>query len=86
MNAPYLDAFAVIAASAPGVHDEEGKVCVAGNGMTRTHDYRAGAAAAVSGPEFWGWIPGPVGVADAIVAAVTRATTCVRPDGQGCVT
>jgi len=79
-----FDTFAEIIATAPGPGDVGGQVCVTDEGgLTWTRDYLAEAAALVPPPEGCGQAADPAGVAGAVVEAVTRAMSLLRPAGTG---
>jgi hypothetical protein len=79
-----FDTFAEIIATVPGPGDVGGQVCVTDEGgLTWTRDYLAEAAALVSAPDRCGQAADPAGVAGAVVEAVTRAMSLLRPAGTG---
>jgi hypothetical protein len=79
-----FDTFAEIIATVPGPGDVGGQVCVTDEGgLTWTRDYLAEAAAMVSPPEPCGQAADPASVAGAVVEAVTRAMSLLRPAGTG---
>jgi hypothetical protein len=78
-----FDTFAEIIATVPGTGDG-GQVCVADDGgLTWTRDYQCEAAALISAPEGCGQAADPADVASAVVEAVTRAMSLLRPAGTG---
>ena len=79
-----FDTFAEIIATVPGPGDGGGQVCVTDDGgLTWTRDYLDEAAAIASGPEPWGQVADPAGIASLVVAAVTRAMSLLRPAVEG---
>jgi hypothetical protein len=79
-----FDTFAEIIATVPGPGDDGGQVCVTDEGgLTWTRDYWAETAAIAPGPEPWGEVTDPAGIAGSVVEAVTRAMSLLRPAGTG---
>jgi hypothetical protein len=78
-----FDTFAEIIATVPG-SGEDAHVCVTDEGgLTWTRDYLAETAALVSAPDRCGQAADLAGVAGAVVEAVTRAMSLLRPAGTG---
>jgi hypothetical protein len=79
-----FDTFAEIIATVPGPGDDGEQVCVTDEGgLTWTRDYLAEAAALVPAPGLCGQAADPASVASAVVEAVTRAMSLLRPAGTG---
>ena len=75
--------FSEIVATVPGSGDDEQVWVTDDGGLTWIRDYQAETAALASGPDSCGSTVDPASVAHSVVAAVTRAMSCLRPSQTG---